>query len=88
VAKTVRTSIVMSRSDSLVAPETSKINETGIRNLSVQDYCANDTVRHGLIRDRDVWQIIMNEVEEKYDSKSDECDYDHILPGSIQLSPK
>jgi hypothetical protein len=49
----------------------------------VQAYCANDSVEHaGLIWDRNVWQIIMNELEEKYDSEIDECDYDHILPGS------
>ncbi|KAH7104336.1 alpha/beta-hydrolase [Auriculariales sp. MPI-PUGE-AT-0066] len=80
----VKTTIIMSKSDALVAPETSRIEEAGVRNVFVQDHCAQDTTGHaGLMWDRNVWEIIKLELQEKYDQKVATCDYEHILPGSV-----
>ncbi|KZV90583.1 alpha/beta-hydrolase [Exidia glandulosa HHB12029] len=76
----VKTTVLMSRSDTLVAPETSIIDEAGVRNIYVQDYCAEDKVGHaGLAWDRNVWTIIKNELEEKYDAKIEQCDTTSVL---------
>jgi pimeloyl-ACP methyl ester carboxylesterase len=64
----VKASIVMSRSDTLVTPDVSEVNETGVRNLFVQDYCPDDTVGYaGLAWDTGVWDIIINELKENYE---------------------
>ncbi|KAJ7502538.1 alpha/beta-hydrolase [Mycena galericulata] len=63
----VKASIVMSRNDTLVAPTVSIVNEPGVRNLYVQDYCPQDTTGHaGLAWDSSVWGIIVNELTENY----------------------
>ena len=70
----VKASIVMSRSDTLVAPEVSIIDEAGVRNLYVQDYCPDDKVGHaGLAWDQSVWGIIYNELLEDYSNKTITC---------------
>lgn len=95
----VKTTVLMSRSDTLVAPETSIVDEAGVRNIYVQDFCADDKVGHaGLawdrsvaflslqsllcsdpVCDRNVWTIIKNELEEKYDATIDQCETAHII---------
>jgi pimeloyl-ACP methyl ester carboxylesterase len=42
----IKTTIVTSKSDTLVASETSLLNEPGVRNVAVQDHCADDKVGH------------------------------------------
>lgn len=75
----VKMTVVMSRSDTLVPVETSIVDEAGVRNIYVQDYCAEDKVGHaGLAWDRNVWSIIKNELSETYDAKFT-CETDHIL---------
>lgn len=71
----VKATIVMSKSDTLVEPETSIVDEKGVRNLYVQDFCPADNVGHaGLAWDKSVWGIIVNELEEKYDAKITTCE--------------
>ncbi|CAI6336026.1 unnamed protein product [Periconia digitata] len=71
----VKASIVMSRHDILVKPETSVVNEEGVRNLYVQDYCPQDRVGHsGLATDKSVWGIVENELLEKYDEEVTTCE--------------
>ncbi|KAJ7233018.1 alpha/beta-hydrolase [Mycena rebaudengoi] len=80
----IKTTIVTSKSDTLVASETSLLDEPGVRNVAVQDHCADDKVGHaGLMWDRNVWEIVKLELEEKYTEKVAACDYTHILPGSV-----
>jgi len=68
----VKASIVMSKSDTLVAPDVSEIKEAGVRNVFVQDYCPDDKVGHaGLAWDTGVWDIIINELEENYNGPVD-----------------
>jgi hypothetical protein len=63
-----KATIIMSTSDTLVAPETSEVNEEGVRNVIVQDTCPQDTVGHaGLAWDKSVWGLIYNALEEQYD---------------------
>ena len=74
VQKGVKASIIMSRSDTLVAPDVSVVDEPGVRNLYVQDYCPDDAVGHaGLAWDKNVWFTVLNELLEDYDNKSVKC---------------
>ncbi|KAF7295314.1 putative lipase class 2 protein [Mycena indigotica] len=60
-----KTTIIMSRSDTLVAPKTSIVNETGVNNIFVQDFCPDDPVGHGgLAWDDSVWSLVYNALEE------------------------
>lgn len=70
----IKATIVMSRSDTLVAPEVSTVDEEGVRNVFVQDACPDDKVGHaGLMWDRSVWGLVYNALEEEYD-RTFECD--------------
>ncbi|KAI1089129.1 alpha/beta-hydrolase [Rostrohypoxylon terebratum] len=61
--------IIMSKSDTLVAPDVSEVNEAGVNNVFVQDTCPNDTVGHaGLMWDKSVWRLIVNALEENSDA--------------------
>lgn len=63
-----KASIIMSTFDTLVAPEVSKVEEAGVRNIFVQDTCSEDKVGHaGLAWDKSVWGLIKNELQEDYD---------------------
>lgn len=63
-----KASIIMSNSDTLVAPDVSRVDEAGVRNIIVQDSCPDDKVGHvGLALDTGIWQIIRNELAENYD---------------------
>lgn len=75
----IKTSIIVSNNDILVKPETSIVNEPGVRNIVVQDHCPEDGAGHaGLSYDRNVWQLVKNELEEQYDRKVD-CDYSNLI---------
>lgn len=70
----VKATVVMSRSDTLVSPEVSRVDEDGVRNVFVQDACPDDKVGHaGLMWDRSVWGLVYNALEEEYD-RAFECD--------------
>ncbi|RYO80091.1 hypothetical protein DL764_009942 [Monosporascus ibericus] len=63
-----KATVIMSRSDKLVAPDASRIDEEGVRNVFVQDTCPDDKVGHaGLMWDRSVWGLVINALEETYD---------------------
>lgn len=63
-----KASIIMSTKDTLVAPDVSRIDEEGVRNISIQDKCPDDPVGHaGLASDKTVWEIVINELNEDYD---------------------
>jgi hypothetical protein len=69
-----KATIIMSRSDTLVAPDASAIEEEGVRNIYVQDTCPDDKVGHaGLAWDKSVWGLIINELTEEYDREF-ECE--------------
>jgi len=69
VPKGVRASIIMSASDGLVAPETSRVDEPGVRNILVQDKCPDDKVGHaGYMWDTGVWDMVLNELSGNYDA--------------------
>ncbi|PVI02346.1 alpha/beta-hydrolase [Periconia macrospinosa] len=71
----VKATVIMSKSDTLVEPETSIVDEKGVRNLYVQDYCPDDKVGHaGLAWDKGVWGIILNELTGEYDNKTVACE--------------
>ncbi|KAI0834603.1 alpha/beta-hydrolase [Hypoxylon sp. FL0890] len=56
--------IIMSKTDTLVSPDVSRIDEPGVQNLLVQDTCPNDTVGHaGLAYDKAVWRLVLNALE-------------------------
>lgn len=64
-----KVTVIMSRSDTLVAPEVSRIDEEGAANVFVQDACPDDPVGHaGLMWDRSVWRLIVNALEENDDA--------------------
>lgn len=54
--------ILASRDDELVTPTTTAfVNETGVRNLYVQDFCPDDPVGHiGEAYDLNVWALVLN----------------------------
>ncbi|XDG02473.1 hypothetical protein ABKA04_002088 [Annulohypoxylon sp. FPYF3050] len=61
--------IIMSKSDTLVAPNVSEIDEAAVNNVFVQDTCPDDTVGHaGLMWDKSVWRLIVNALEENNDA--------------------
>ncbi|KAI1075678.1 alpha/beta-hydrolase [Whalleya microplaca] len=63
-----KATVIMSRSDTLVAPDVSKIEEKGVNNVYVQDICPDDKVGHaGLMWDKSVWRLIFNALEENKD---------------------
>ncbi|KAI5865601.1 alpha/beta-hydrolase [Durotheca rogersii] len=64
-----RATIIMSRSDTLVSPEVSRVDEEGVRNVIVQDTCPEDPVGHaGLMWDKSVWRLVVNALEENDDA--------------------
>ncbi|KAI0884382.1 alpha/beta-hydrolase [Annulohypoxylon maeteangense] len=64
-----KVTVIMSKSDTLVAPDVSEINEAGVNNVFVQDTCPDDTVGHaGLMWDKSVWRLIVNALEENTDA--------------------
>jgi pimeloyl-ACP methyl ester carboxylesterase len=64
----VKATVVMLRNDTLVTPDVSEVDEPGVRNVFVQDYCPDDSVGHaGLAIDVSVWGIVLNELQENYD---------------------
>lgn len=69
-----KASIIVSTKDTLVAPDVSRIEEEGVRNVVVQDKCPDDPVGHaGLAWDKTVWELVINELTEDYD-RPFECD--------------
>ncbi|KAI1458458.1 alpha/beta-hydrolase [Annulohypoxylon moriforme] len=61
--------VIMSKSDTLVSPDVSEINEAGVKNVFVQDTCPDDPVGHaGLMWDKSVWRLIVNALEENDDA--------------------
>lgn len=54
--------ILASKYDELVTPPwTAFVNETGVRNIYVQDYCPDDPVGHiGEAYDKNVWALVLN----------------------------
>ncbi|CAJ2504275.1 Uu.00g116690.m01.CDS01 [Anthostomella pinea] len=66
--------VIMSRSDKLVTPDVSEIDEAGVRNVFVQDTCPDDRVGHaGLAWDKSVWRLVINALE-KNDDVVFECE--------------
>ena len=57
--------VIASRSDELVTPtDTAFVNEAGVRNLYIQDYCASDPVGHiGEAYDMNVWNLVLNALD-------------------------
>jgi pimeloyl-ACP methyl ester carboxylesterase len=69
-----KASIIMSTADTLVAPDASRIDEEGVRNVIIQDTCPDDPVGHaGLAWDKGVWELVVNELTEDY-GRPFECD--------------
>ena len=65
VPDNINATIIMSRYDTLVTPETSEVHEANVRNLFVQDYCPDDHLGHGdLAWSMSVWGMIKNELQE------------------------
>lgn len=62
----IKYTILTSRYDELVTPPyTAFVNETGVENLYVQDYCPQDPVGHiGEAYDRNVWAIVQNRLSD------------------------
>ncbi|CAG8971952.1 hypothetical protein HYALB_00003288 [Hymenoscyphus albidus] len=70
VPEGIKATIIMSTKDTLVAPDASRIEEVGVRNVMVQDSCPEDDVGHaGLAWDTGIWDIIRNELNEDYGGK-------------------
>ncbi|KAI0188461.1 alpha/beta-hydrolase [Xylaria flabelliformis] len=60
-----KVTVVMSKSDTLVPPAVSIIDEPGVKNVYVQTTCPDDEVGHaGLAWDKSVWRLIVNALEE------------------------
>ena len=59
--------IITSRYDELVTPtSTSFVNEDGVNNIYVQDYCQYDPVGHiGEAYDTNVWNLVLNSLEKQ-----------------------
>lgn len=63
-----KVTVITSKYDELVTPtkEASFINEPGVNNIYVQDYCPFDPVGHiGEAYDTNVWNLILNALEDK-----------------------
>lgn len=66
--------IIVSTSDTLVAPETSRVDEDGVRNVVIQDTCPDDEVGHaGLGWSKNVWNLVKNELNEDFE-RTFECE--------------
>lgn len=66
--------IIVSTSDTLVAPETSRVDEDGVRNVVIQDTCSDDKVGHaGLGWSKNVWNLVKNELNEDFE-RTFECE--------------
>jgi len=66
--------IIMSTADTLVAPETSRVEEDGVRNIIIQDTCPDDKVGHaGLGWSKNVWNLVENELNENHERQF-ECE--------------
>lgn len=66
--------IIVSTSDTLVAPETSRVDEDGVRNVVIQDTCPDDKVGHaGLGWSKNVWNLVKNELNEDFE-RTFECE--------------
>ncbi|KAI2463439.1 alpha/beta-hydrolase [Annulohypoxylon bovei var. microspora] len=64
-----KVTVIMSKSDTLVSPDVSEIDEAGVKNVFVQDTCPDDSVGHaGLMWDKSVWRLIVNALEENNDA--------------------
>jgi hypothetical protein len=64
-----KATIIMSRNDTLVAPDVSRVDEPGVRNIFIQDNCPQDAVGHaGLAWDTGVWSLVYNALNEDYDA--------------------
>lgn len=63
--------VIASRFDELVTPtKTSFIDEKGVNNIYVQDYCPLDPVGHiGEAYDLNVWNLVLNSLEKKVGRK-------------------
>jgi pimeloyl-ACP methyl ester carboxylesterase len=63
--------IIASRYDELVTPtKTSFIDEPGVNNIYVQDYCPLDPVGHiGEAYDLNVWNLVLNSLEKRVGRK-------------------
>jgi len=63
--------VIQSRSDELVTPpETAFVQEPGVWNVWVQDFCPHDRVGHlGEAYDKNVWYIVRNALESAQDRK-------------------
>ncbi|KAI0453353.1 Alpha/Beta hydrolase protein [Xylaria acuta] len=60
-----KVTVIMSRSDALVPPAVSIVDEPGVNNVYVQTTCPDDEVGHaGLAWDKSVWRLIINALEE------------------------
>ncbi|KAI1748166.1 Alpha/Beta hydrolase protein [Xylaria castorea] len=60
-----KVTVIMSKSDTLVPPAVSMIDEPGVNNVYVQTTCSDDQVGHaGLAWDKSVWRLIVNALEE------------------------
>ncbi|KAL2206289.1 alpha/beta-hydrolase [Sarocladium strictum] len=61
----VQYTIITSKNDELVSPpDTSFIDEPGVTNIYVQDYCPSDAVGHiGEGYDPNVWHLVLNALE-------------------------
>ncbi|KAI1138687.1 alpha/beta-hydrolase [Hypoxylon sp. FL0543] len=61
--------IIMSKTDTLVSPDVSRIDEAGVKNVLVQDTCPDDKVGHaGLAYDKGVWRLVLNALEGNNDA--------------------
>lgn len=63
--------VIASRFDYVVTPpESAFINEKGVTNIFVQDYCPLDLVGHGsLAIDSNMWNLVLNALEDKVGRK-------------------
>ncbi|RDA91473.1 hypothetical protein CP533_4554 [Ophiocordyceps camponoti-saundersi (nom. inval.)] len=63
--------IITSRNDEIVTPpSTAFVNEPGVRNLYVQDYCPQDRAGHlGEAYDANVWNLAVNALDRQFDRK-------------------
>ncbi|CEJ82449.1 hypothetical protein VHEMI02512 [[Torrubiella] hemipterigena] len=62
-----KVTVITSKYDELVTPTTTSfIDEAGVNNIYVQDYCPYDPVGHiGEAYDTNVWNLILNALEDK-----------------------
>ncbi|KAF7187098.1 Extracellular esterase EstB [Pseudocercospora fuligena] len=69
--------VLASKYDELVTPTyTAFVNETGVKNYYIQDFCPNDPVGHiGEAYDRNVWAIVKNTLSDSSKIGPDVCAY-------------